>query len=345
MNIALDANEIETWQDGRKTIYTVMGSPDPRHIDGVGGAHPLTSKVAIVRRSLTDDADVEYLFAQVGIQDAMVDTTPNCGNILAGVGPFAIERGLVPVSGAATRGRVKTRNTGTLAELVVATPGGRVSYEGDEAIDGVPGTAAPIAINFLDTAGAVCGALLPTGNASDPIEGVEATCIDNGMPLVVLRAADFGVTGRESCAEIEAATEALSRIEAVRREAGRRMGMGDVSKAVVPKVCLVSPPRQGGCVSTQNLIPHKCHASIGVLAAVTAATACVLPGTVAHPLAQVPAGAVKVMEVEHPSGRFRVRLEVSGGEESPVVERSGLIRTARALFDGRVFPCSRRRAG
>jgi 4-oxalomesaconate tautomerase len=323
-------------------LLRVMGSPDPRQIDGLGGAHPLTSKVAIVGRSATDDADVEYLFAQVGIENGLVDTTPTCGNILAGVGPFAIERGLVPVSGDETRVRIRTLNTGALAELVVATPDGAVSYEGDEVIDGVPGTAAAIPINFLDTAGSVCGSLLPTGNATDTIAGVEVTCIDNGMPLVVLRAADFGFTGRESCAEIEAASEALARIEALRLEAGRRMGMGDVSGAVVPKMCLVSAPQQGGCVNTRSLIPRKCHASIGVFAAVTAATACVLPGTVAHPLAQVPAGPIKVMEVEHPTGKFRVRLEVSGGEEAPVVERSGLIRTARALFDGKVFPSSRR---
>ena len=319
-------------------LLRIMGSPDPRQIDGIGGAHPLTSKVAIVGRSTSADADVDYLFAQVAVEKAMVDTTPTCGNILAGVGPFAIERGLVPVTGAETRVRIKTLNTGALAELVVSTPNNAVCYEGSQAIDGVPGTSAAIPINFLDIAGSVCGALLPTGHPIDSIGGFDVTCIDNGMPVVVLRASDFGFTGRESCAQIEASTAALQRIEAVRLEAGKRMGMGDVGSAAVPKICLVSAPENGGCIHTRSLIPRKCHASIGVFAAVTVATACVLPGTVAHPFASIPEGKVKVMDVEHPAGAFRVRLEVGGTAESPVVERGGVLRTARALFDGKVFP-------
>lgn len=319
-------------------LIRIMGSPDPRQIDGVGGAHPLTSKVAIVRRSSSPDADVEFLFAQVSVNDALVDTTPNCGNILAGVAPFAIERGLVPASSPETRVRVLTLNTGTRAELVVCTPGGTVEYDGHEAIDGVPGTAAPIPVNFLDTAGSVCGSLFPTGQQAENIEGVDVTCIDNGMPVVLLRASDFGLTGYESCAEIEASAEALARIESIRLEAGRRMGLGDVTDAVVPKMCLISPATHGGSINTRSLIPRKCHASVGVFAAVTVATACVLPGSIAYPLSNIPEGPVKLMSVEHPTGAFEVRLEVGGTPEAPVVERGGVIRTARALFDGVVFP-------
>ena len=225
-----------------------MGSPDPRQIDGLGGAHPLTSKAAIVEQSKTPDADIDFLFAQVSVDKALVDTTPNCGNILAGVGPFAIERGLVTASDPVTRVRVRTLNTGTLAELVVATPGGEVCYEGRESIDGVPGTAAAMAINFLDAEGSVCGALLPTGSSVDEIQSISVTCIDNGMPVVILRASDVGFDGAESCAQIEAAKDVLVKIESIRQEAGRRMGMGDVSQAVVPKVALVSHPRQRGSV-------------------------------------------------------------------------------------------------
>jgi 4-oxalomesaconate tautomerase len=227
-------------------LLRILGSPDERQIDGIGGAHPLTSKVAIVSRSNSPEADIAFLFAQVSVKDALVDTTPNCGNILAGVGPFAIERGLVPVTSTETRVRVRTLNTGTLAELVVSTPNGCVAYVGDEAIDGVPGTAAAIPINFLDTQGSVCGSLFPTGNRVDTVDGLELTCIDNGMPVVLLRAADFGFGGRESCAEIEAASEPLARIEHIRQEAGRRMGLGEVADAVVPKVCLISSPMDGG---------------------------------------------------------------------------------------------------
>jgi 4-oxalomesaconate tautomerase len=319
-------------------LLRIMGSPDGRQIDGLGGAHPLTSKVAIVERSRSRDADIDFLFAQVSVDKAMVDTTPNCGNILAGVGPFAIERGLVAASDPITRVRVRTLNTGTLAELVIATPGGEVCYEGSEKIDGVPGTCAAMPINFIDVEGSVCGALLPTGSAVDEIQGVEVTCIDNGMPVVVLRAADVGFIGAETCAQIETDKDALSKIESIRREAGRRMGMGDVSQAVVPKVALVSHPRDGGTLCTRCLIPLRCHESIGVFAAVSIATACVLPGTPANFLANLPRGAIKRIEIEHPSGSFSVRLEVGGTEQKPIVERAGLVRTARAIFDGVVFP-------
>ncbi len=319
-------------------LLRIMGSPDARQIDGIGGAQPLTSKVAIISRSTSSDCDIDFLFAQVSVAEALVDTTPNCGNILAGVGPFAIERGLIPATMPETRVRVRTLNTGTLAELVVSTPAGNVNYAGAEAIDGVPGTSAAIPINFLDTAGSVCGALLPTGNRIDRIGDVDVTCIDNGMPVVVLRATDFGFRGTETCGEIESSMDALARIEAIRLEAGKMMGLGDVTSAVVPKMCLVSAPSHAGCIKTRTLIPRKCHSSIGVFGAVSVASACVLPGTVAHSLAVLPDGPVKLMDVEHPTGIFRVRLEVGGSEESPTVDRSGLIRTARALFDGFVFP-------
>lgn len=319
-------------------LLSIMGSPDPRQIDGLGGAHPLTSKVAIVRRSTDPDADVDFLFAQVGVDKAIVDTTPNCGNILAGIGPFAIERGLVSAAEPFTRVRVKVLNTGTRAELVVSTPARQVCYAGDEHIDGVPGTSAAIPINFLDAEGSVCGSLLPTGNEVDVICGVEVTCIDHGMPVVVLRASDIGFKGSESCAEIEAATESLRKIEEIRLEAARRMGMGDVSDAVVPKMALVSAPQHGGTVQTRSLIPKRCHSAVGVFAAASIANACVLPGSPAHRLAVIPPGNIKRMDIEHPEGIFTVRLEMGGTADHPIVERAGIVRSARAIFDGFVFP-------
>lgn len=318
-------------------LLQIMGSPDPRQIDGIGGAHPLTSKVAIVSRSESSNADVDFLFAQIAVSESKVDTKPNCGNILAGVGPFAIERGLVPARCGETRVRVHVLNTNTRAELVVPTPRGQVEYTGSEAIDGVPGTAAAIPINFLDTAGSVCGSLFPTGNHLDRLRGIACTCIDNGMPMVLFRAPSVGLTGYEDCAELESAAETLRTIEDLRLEAGNRMGLGDVTDAVIPKMCLISPPKQGGALNTRCLIPHRCHESIGVFAAVSVATACVMPGTVAYELAVRPEGLTKLMDIEHPSGKFQVRLEVGGSEDQPIVERGGLIRTARALFDGTVF--------
>lgn len=322
-----------------RILLQVMGSPDARQVDGIGGAHPLTSKVAIVSRSTDPDCDIDFLFCQVGITEPLVDTTPNCGNILAGVAPFAVERGLVRAEHPETRVKVRTINTGTIADILVQTPNGRVAYGGAARIDGVPGSAAPVAIDFLDAAGSVCGTLLPTGNAVDHVAGVDVTLIDNGMPVVVLRADAVGRTGYEPRDQLDKDRELKARLEEIRLAAGPLMTLGDVSRKVVPKIALLAPPQtDGGHVCTRSFIPHECHASIGVFAAVTVATACVLPGSPAASVAKVPPGPVKVMSVEHPTGEFTVRLEVDETAGSlPLVRRAGLLRTARALFDGRVF--------
>jgi 4-oxalomesaconate tautomerase len=319
-------------------LLSVMGSPDARQIDGVGGAHPLTSKVAIVSRSEEPGVDIDFLFAQVLVDKPRVDYNQNCGNILAGIGPFAIERGLIAAADPVTTVTVRTVNTGTVAEMRVATPGGRVTYAGDAAIDGVPGTASPIPIDFLDAEGSVCGALLPTGRAVDMVEGVAVTLIDNGMPVIVLAAESVGVTGAEPHAVLNADAALKARLEAIRLAAAPLMNIADAGSKNIPKLALVSPPREGGAINTRSFIPHECHAAIGVFAAVSVATACVLPGSPAHRLAKVPPGREKLMSCEHPTGEFTVRLTVGGTEEAPFVERAGLLRTARALFDGVVFP-------
>jgi 4-oxalomesaconate tautomerase len=320
-----------------RVLLAVMGSPDVRQIDGVGGADPLTSKVAIVSRSERAGIDVDYLFAQVSVDRPLVDVTPNCGNMLAGVGPFAIERGLVASRDPVTPVKIHMVNTGNVAVAHVPTPGGVVVYEGAASIAGVPGTAAAIRIDFLDTAGSVCGALLPTGHPLDALDGIDATLIDNGMPVVVLRAVDFGKSGYETPAELDADKSFKLRLEEIRILAGERMGLGDVRPKVVPKMTLVAPPRDGGHVATRTFIPHKCHAAIGVLGAVTVGTACVLPGSVARGIVSVPEGAVKRLSVEHPSGEFSLEIEVEQTGDGLKVVRSSLIRTARALFRGEVL--------
>jgi 4-oxalomesaconate tautomerase len=318
-------------------LLAVMGSPDPRQIDGLGGAHPLTSKVAVVSRSKEPGVDVDFLFAQIIPDKDVVDTTPNCGNILAGIGPFAIERGLIAPQDPMTRVKVRTINTGTIAELLIETPGGAVNYEGNARIDGVPGTSAPIAIDFLDAEGSVCGALLPTGNVVDRVAGVDVTLIDNGMPVIVLEASAVGRTGYEPRDQLNADKELKARLEEIRLAAGPLMNLGDVKSKVVPKMCLVAPPMNGGSLSTRSFIPHECHSAIGVFAAVTVATAAVLPGSPANRVARIPAGKIKTLSVEHPTGEFSVRLDVGGTAAQPVVERAGLLRTARVLFDGTTF--------
>jgi 4-oxalomesaconate tautomerase len=318
-----------------RVLLAALGSPDARQIDGIGGADPLTSKVGIVSAG-KDGVDLEFLFAQVSLKEPLVDTTPNCGNMLAAVVPFAIESGMTAARGATTTLRVLTKNTGTLCDIEVQTPGGRVEYAGDARIDGVPGTAAPVNINFLDTAGSVCGALFPTGKLVDRFDGVEVTCIDNGMPVVVMLADDLGVTGSETRDELNANAELKKRIESIRLQAGPAMKLGDVTKKVVPKMCLVSKPTPGGHINTRTFIPHDCHSAVGVLGAVTVATAAVTPGTVAHRVAEVPAGSRKTFSVQHPSGEFTVVLEMDA-QKPHEVARASLLRTARLLMRGEVM--------
>lgn len=319
-----------------RVLLRVMGSPDPRQIDGLGGADPLTSKVAIVGPSERADADVDYLFAQVVVDEARVDYGQNCGNILAGVGPFAIERGLVPASGELTRVAIHMVNSGQIALAEVSTPGGEVCYEGDARIDGVPGAAAAVPIEFRDTAGSTCGALLPTGRVLDEIDGVALTCIDNGMPLVLMRAADFGISGYESREQLEADQALAARIEAIRLKAGPLMNLGDVSRRTVPKMCLIAPPGNGGAVCTRCWIPHRVHASIGVLGAVSVASAVVLPGSVAQGIAVVPSGLRQRLAIEHPTGEFSVELTRDSADTPAQDARAALLRTARLIMDGRV---------
>ena len=317
-------------------LLSVMGSPDPRQIDGMGGADPLTSKVAVVSKSARAGIDVDYLFLQVFVDKALVSDQQNCGNILAGVGPFAIERGLVAATGDETRVAIYMENTGQVAVATVETPGGQVSYKGQASIDGVPGTHAPIPLEFRDTAGSSCGALLPTGNAADVIEGVPCTLIDNGMPCIVFKAEDVGATGYESREDLESEAFApvRARIEAIRLAAGPLMNLGDVTEKSVPKMTLVAPPRHGGAVTTRVFIPHRAHASIGVLGAVTAATACLVPGSPAADVAAIPEGARKTLSIEHPTGEMSCVLEV---DESGAVTSAALLRTARKLMDGIVY--------
>jgi 4-oxalomesaconate tautomerase len=315
-------------------LLRIMGSPDPRQIDGMGGADPLTSKVAVVSRSDCEGVDVEYLFLQVFVDQPIVTDAQNCGNMLAGVGPFAIERGLVNATVGETRVSIYMANTGQIAVATVQTPGRRVTYAGEARIDGVPGTAAPIPLEFRDTAGSSCGALLPTGDAVNMIEGVACTLIDNGMPCVVMKAADVGASGYEDRETLDAAIGLKARIEAIRLLAGPMMNLGDVAEKSVPKMMLVAPPKQGGAVAVRSFIPHRAHASIGVLGAVSVATACLVAGSPAAEVAAIPEGARKTLSVEHPTGEMSCVLAT---DQTGAVTSAALLRTARKLMDGEVF--------
>lgn len=315
-------------------LLSAIGSPDARQIDGMGGADPLTSKVAVVKRSSRPGVDVDYLFLQVAVDRPIVTDVQNCGNILAGVGPFAIERSLVAAEDGRTRVTIFMENTDQIALATVETPGGKVTYSGDARIDGVPGGAAPVPLEFKDTAGSTCGALLPTGRVLDWVDGIAVTMIDNGMPCVVMRASDLEITGTESREELDGNAALKARLERVRLQCGPLMNLGDVAEKTVPKMTMISPPAHGGTISTRTFIPHRCHASIGVLGAVSVATACLLDGSAAAHLAEIPGGNPKTLEIEHPIGTMTIIANLADAGE---VTSTAILSTARKLFDGVVF--------
>ena len=320
------------------TLLAIMGSGNALQVDGAGGAHPLASKVAVVDRSQRDDADIDYLFLQLGVEDASVTESQNCGNILAGVGPFAVERGLIAAGQESTTTRILMVNSGSVAAATFATPGGVPRYAGDTKIAGVPGSAAPVHMSFAGNSGQATGSLLPTGRVRDVINGIEVTCVDNGMPVVIARAADLGITGSESPDQLAADDELAARIDSLRIAAGKLMGLGDVAGLPVPKTTLVSAPRDGGTISTRTFIPVRPHTAIGVLGAVSAATAMLLPGAVGAELAEQGTHGDHIIDVEHPAGHLSIEVELDSATDPPTVRRAGVIRTARKLFDGVVFP-------
>lgn len=317
-----------------QVLLAVMGSPDARQIDGIGGGDSLTSKVAIVSQSSRADADVDYLFAQVNVEKAVVDYGQNCGNILSGVAPFAVERGLIAAQADSTTVRIFMQNTEQLAKVTIQTPNAEVNYVGDTYIDGVPQPSAEVILNFQNIEGSTCGSLLPTGNVKDTIYGVSVTCIDNGMPVVLINAADLGIIGTESPQQLDSNIKLKQQIEAIRLVAGQKMNLGDVSNKTVPKMSIVSPAIRGGAIHTRTFIPHKCHAAIGVFGATSVATACLIEGTVAFNVAQTSNDLKQRLNIEHPTGRFTVLLERN---EQQQITSCGFIRTARALFDGFVM--------
>jgi 2-methylaconitate cis-trans-isomerase PrpF len=315
------------------TLISVMGAGHELQVDGIGGGNPLTSKVAIVGPATVPGAQVDYLFAQVKVLERFVDTSPNCGNMLAAVGPFAIEAGLVRAAAGSTTVRIHNVNTGKIIEARIATPGGRVTYQGDAAIDGVPGTAAPVHLAFVDAAGSKTGKLLPTGNPVDRIGGIDVTCIDAAIPLILIRASDLGKTGWERPGELDADAAFLARLESIRIEAGERMGFRNVAKIVIPKPILVAAPRASGAISARYFMPHSCHKALAITGGVGLATACATPGTVAQTITG-PVAFPRTIAIEHPAGRLDVRLETMAGRDEPV---AFVLRTARRLFEGAVF--------
>ncbi|MFI9832961.1 4-oxalomesaconate tautomerase [Streptomyces sp. NPDC051913] len=315
-------------------LLRIMGSPDERQIDGLGGAHPLTSKVAVVSPSSAPDADVDYLFLQVAVDRPEVSDRQNCGNILAGVGPFAVERGLVPAGEERTSVRIRMVNSGDRATASFPTPGGRVDYTGEARISGVPGTAAAVVIQFPPGE----GALLPTGNARDVIAGVPVTCVDNGMPTVLIAATELKVTGYETPKDLEEDLTLADRLREIRLAAGRLMGLGDVSDTTVPKLTLLARPRDGGAVCTRTFIPVRCHTSIGVLGAASVAAGLRIAGGVGEELAEL-SGESDRIRIEHPTGFLDIESSLGTTSDGlPSARRTAVVRTARKIFDGTVFP-------
>ena len=320
-----------------QVLLAVVGSPDERQIDGIGGATTLTSKVAIVSPSEHPEADVDYLFAQVSINQAFVDTAPSCGNMLAGVGPFAIEQGFVRAQNDKTLVRIRNVNTESLIEALIQTPNGEIKYDGTTAIDGVPGTAAPVILNFKDVVGSKTGALLPTGNVVDTVEGVQVSCVDVAMPMVIAAASSFGKTGYESKAELDQDKEFFERLETIRLAAARLMGLGDARGQVVPKFGILAAPRNGGNITSRYFVPTACHAAHAVTGGICVAVCTVLKGSVAQGLGSIPSDLPAQCVIEHPSGSLEVALDLARSGEQISVNSAGVVRTTRKLFAGDVY--------
>ncbi len=325
-----------------QVLIAAVGAGHPLNIDGIGGGAAVTTKVVMLSRSEREDADIDYFFGQVAVEERLVDYKPTCGNMLSGVGPAAIEMGLFEPAEGETRIRIHAVNTGALVEAVVQTPGGKVKYEGAAAIDGVPGTAAPVLLNFMDVVGSSCGALLPTGKLREEIDGIEVTCMDVAMPMVIARAADFGLTGYETREELDANKAFYDRMEPIRRKAGEMMGLGDVSKSVTPKFGILSKAREGGTISARYFMPWNCHPSMAVTGSQCLASCTLTPGTVAEGLAAPPEsnsaeGQPAVVTIEHASGRIDVTVdyEMKGGTFE--LRSAGLLRTARLLARGEIY--------
>lgn len=330
----------EDLPEDRETLAGVLvaavGSGHPLNIDGIGGGAAVTTKVAMLSASEDEWADVDYFFAQVSVEDRLVDFKPTCGNILSGVGPAAIEMGLISPNGDETEIRIRAVNTGAKVLARVQTPGGKLTYEGDAAIAGVPGTAAPIALNFMEVVGSSTGSFLPTGNLRDEIDGIEVTCMDVAMPIVIARASDFGLSGHETAAELDANKDFFARMEKIRIEAGKRMGMGDVTKSVAPKFGLLAPAREGGTIATRYFMPWNTHPSMAVTGSQCLASCALTPGTVADGLLERPGQSPVNVTLEHPSGQIEVLVEFDDADGFNLIS-AGLLRTARKLADGKIY--------
>lgn len=320
-----------------RVLVAIVGAGHPQNIDGLGGGVAVTTKVAMLSKSDEPGIDVDYFFGQVAVEEALVDFKPTCGNILVGVGPAALEMGLVAAQDGVTTVRIRAVNTGATVEARVQTPGGRVSYEGTTAIDGVPGTAAPVGLQFLDVVGSSCGAFLPTGKPRDVIDGVEVTLMDVAMPMMIGRAADFGLTGYESAEELDANRDLYAKMESMRLEAGRRMGLGDVTKSVMPKIGLLSAPRHGGAISARYFMPWNCHPSMAVTGSQCLAACTLTPGTVADGLGVIPNEVPALMKIEHPMGIIEVTVDYDQTAAGFVMKSAGLVRTARMIARGEVM--------
>ena len=320
-----------------KVLMSVMGSPDNRQIDGLGGANPLTSKVAIVQKSKRKGVDLDYLFTQVFVNEARTSTSQNCGNILAGVGPFAIENNLIKATKPKTTLTIYLENSDSLADVTFLTPDGVVQYEGNARIDGVPGTASPVMISFRDTEGSTCGSLLPTGKIIETVNDIDVTCIDNGMPVVLFRANSVNRTGYESRDNLDSDLELKKKIEIIRLAISKKMNLGDVTNKSIPKMTMVSSPKKGGSICTRSFIPHDCHAAIGVFAAISVSTALMLPGSIAHEVGVVPDGGTNLISVEHPTGEILIKMDIDKSGKVNKIKRAELLRTTRRLFEGQVL--------
>jgi 2-methylaconitate cis-trans-isomerase PrpF len=320
-----------------KVLVSVLGSGHPLNIDGIGGGNAVTTKVAMLSKSEDPWADVDYFFAQVSVLDGLVDFKPSCGNILAGVASAAIEMGLVTPRGETTSVNIRAVNTESKTKAVVQTPGGQITYDGTAQIDGVPGTAAPVALNFLEVAGSLTNRFLPTGNLIDVVDGIEVTCMDVAMPMVIARASDFGLSATETVAELDENKAFFAKMEAIRIKAGAMMGMGDCTKSVTPKFGLLAPSGVPNTIRTRYFMPWNTHPTMAVTGSQCLASCALAKGTIAEGMMEVEGAPPVTIQLEHPMGKMDVIVDYTEGQGGFQHQSTGIIRTCRKLAQGQVF--------
>ncbi|MDH2880281.1 2-methylaconitate cis-trans isomerase PrpF family protein [Bacillus cytotoxicus] len=321
-----------------EVILKVLGAGNARGVDGMGSLDPLSNKIAIIRKSTDPGIDIDYLFLQADLKKMVLDDSVNCGNIISAVAPYAIESGVIKAESGEMTVTIRNVNTNAIVESKILTENGNVLYSGDVKIDGVPGTGAPIRLNFMNSVGSVTGKLFPTGSKMDVIEGINVSCIDVSVPLIIIQATELGIEGDESPELLNSNTMFLNKIDMIRKKVAALANLGNVSNKVIPKIAIVSRPRKSGTITSRYFIPHQCHSTHAVTGSLALSAAIKINGTTANHIVKK-SGSYKVEEsnpiiIEHPAGQIQTESIVVESNGKYSIKQSSITRTARLILKG-----------